>query len=260
MSTADSPDILVERTGGIVHLVINRPTHKNALTRAMYATMADTIVEADLDRAVRVILISGAEGIFTAGNDLADFLGNPTLDESHPTTRFMHALFECQTPVVAAVHGPAVGIGTTMLLHCDLVYAGESAWFQTPFVNLGLTPEYGSSILLPQRMGHARASEMLLLGRRVPAQEAHASGLVNSVTSDEDLLSTARKAAEQLAAQPARAVRESKRLMRVNQHDLLARVIQEEIDGFAAALTSPEFAEAAKAFFDKRKPDFSQFE
>ena len=260
MTTSPVHEILVERKDRIAHLTINRPAHKNALTLSMYSALAAALSDVNEDSAVRVVVLSGAQGSFTGGNDLGDFLQNPALGEAHPTVRFMRALYDCGKPVIAAVCGPAIGIGTTLLLHCDLVYAGESARFQTPFVNLGLCPEYASSLLLPQRMGYARAAEMLLLGEPFDAHKALACGLVNAVVKDEAALTDAMSAAQRLARQPARALRATKRLMKESQRELGRQVMQREIEDFMAGLQSAEFKEAVDAFFAKRKPDFSNFE
>ena len=260
MTTAAIDEVEVERNGHVVHAIIDRPERKNALTLAMYSALSRVLDDADRDGAIRAIVLSGAAGSFTSGNDLSDFLSNRDLAEGHPVLRFMRALSDCRKPVVAAVSGPAIGIGTTLLLHCDLVYAGESARFQTPFASLGLCPEFASSLLLPQRMGHARAAQMLLLGDAIDAQQAVACGLVNAVVPDATLVEHAVSVARRLAAQPPAAIRATKALMREGQRAATMSIMQAEVRDFVVGLQSEEFKEAVNAFFEKRKPDFSRFE
>lgn len=244
---------------GIFHIEIARPEKKNALTAAMYQAMADALASADADAAVRVILISGAGGNFTAGNDLADFLATPPMDESAPVFRFIKGFANLQKPFVAAVEGVAIGVGTTMLLHCDLVYAGSSARFALPFANLGLTPEAASSLLLPLRAGHAKAAEMLMLGEAFPAQTALDIGIVNAVLPDGQVLDHALERCRKLTTQPAASLRLTKQLMKRAQDALIRETMNVEADVFRQRLVSPEAKEAFAAFFEKRKPDFSSF-
>ena len=260
MTEAAISNVLIERQDRVLHLIINRPERKNALTQAMYAALADALNDANADSAIQVLVISGTQGEFSSGNDLKDFLQNTQLSDEHPTMRFMNALMDCQKPVIAAVGGSAIGIGTTLLLHCDLIYAGKSAIFQTPFVNLGLCPEYASSLLLPQRVGYPRAAEMLLLGASFDADKALTAGLVNAVLADDDVLRQALDTAQRLARQPARALYAAKRLLRQNQHEQIRQVIALEIEEFVTGLQSAEFKEAVDAFLSKRKPDFSRFQ
>ena len=236
-----------------------RPEKKNALTAGMYQTMADALASADADPAVRVILISGAGGNFTAGNDLADFLDQPPMDESAPVYRFIEGFARLQKPFVAAVEGVAVGVGTTMLLHCDLVYAGSGARFALPFANLGLTPEAAASLLLPLRAGHARAAEMLMLGEAFSAQVALEVGIVNAVLPDGQVLDHALERCRKLTTQPAASLRLTKQLMKRAQQALIRETMGAEADVFRQRLVSPEAREAFAAFFEKRKPDFSAF-
>ena len=252
--------ILVSISNRILHLQINRPEKKNALTQAMYSAMSDAIAQAEGDATVRVILISGHEGAFTAGNDIADFVQSPPAGEDSPVFRFLRTISTAKKPIVAAVNGVAVGIGTTMLLHCDLVYAGHGARFQLPFVNLGLVPEAGSSLILPQMIGHRRAAELLLLGDPFNAETAQEVGIVNSVVADGDVLATALHAAAQLAAKPPHALRLSKQLLKQHSSAAVQAAMTEEGAHFATLLTSPEATEALQAFLEKRKPDFSRFE
>ena len=243
----------------ILTLTINRPEKKNALTASMYATLADAITSADKDVKVRTILVTGTADSFTAGNDLMDFLENPPVSSSSPVFRFMHAIAGAKKPVVAAVNGLARGIGTTMLLHCDIVYAAESARFQLPFVNLGLVPELGSSLILPTLAGRTRAAEMLMFGDPFCAKKALDIGLINTVCSADDLLLTARGGAEKLASKPPAALRETKALLNMNVETIRAR-IDHEAKVFGERLNSPEVKESIAAFYEKRTPDFTTFE
>jgi enoyl-CoA hydratase/carnithine racemase len=244
---------------GVACIEIARPEKKNALTQAMYQAMADAIAAASADSAVRALLITGQPGVFTAGNDLEDFMQRPPLDADSPVGRFMQALLACDKPVVAAVNGAAIGIGATMLLHCDLVYVSDQARLVLPFVGLGLVPEFASSLLLPQRMGHAKAAEKLLLGEPITGAEAVALGMATAVLPASDVLTHARRMAERFNALPPGAVRDTKRLMRAGSSAGIARAVQAESAIFAERLRSPEAKEALQAFFEKRKPDFSKF-
>ena len=265
-----------ERCDGVFTLRINRPEKRNALNLAMYQSLADGIREADGDDTVRVILISGGDNCFTSGNDLADFLSVPParaespfmeadfisvppIEPESPVMQFLIAISTARKPIVAAVGGLAVGIGVTMLLHCDLVYAGNGATFQMPFVNLGLCPEAGSTLLLPMIMGHQRAAELLLLGEVFGAEKACAVGVVTAVCPDGEVLATARNRALQLAAQPAAAVRLAKKLLKRDYAVPLRETMAEEVKQFTTRLKSPEAAEALQAFMERRKPDFSRF-
>ena len=244
---------------GVFHIEMARPEKKNALTAGMYRTMADALASAEADPAVRVILISGAGGNFTAGNDLADFLGTPPMDESAPVYRFIEGFAKLQKPFVAAVEGVAVGVGTTMLLHCDLVYAGSGARFALPFANLGLTPEAASSLLLPLCIGHARAAEMLMLGEAFSAQVALETGIVNAVLPDAQVLDHALERCRKLTTQPAASLRLTKQLMKRAQQGPINDTMRCEAEVFRQRLVSPDAREAFAAFFEKRKPDFSKF-
>jgi len=248
-----------EMCEGILALQINRPDKKNALNLAMYQALAAGLKAADKDDTVRVILISGTDDCFTSGNDLADFLTSPPTGSQSPVMQFLAAISEARKPIVAAVKGLAVGVGVTMLLHCDLVYIGESATFQMPFVNLGLCPEAGSTLLLPRLMGHQRAAELLLLGEVFSAAKASSLGIATEICPDSDVLATARKKALQLAAQPAAAVRLAKDLLKRDYAVQLRETIVEEGAQFIVRLKSPEAGEALQAFKQRRKPDFSRF-
>jgi enoyl-CoA hydratase/carnithine racemase len=248
---------------GVATIEIARPEKKNALTMAMYQAMADAIDTAKADAAVRALLITGQPGIFTSGNDLEDFMQRPpgsgSAAEASPVSQFMRALLECDKPVVAAVTGAAIGIGTTMLLHCDLVYVSDEARLAMPFVGLGLVPEFGSSLLLPQRIGQARAAEKLLLGDPFTGADAVEMGLANAVLPAGEVANHARRVAERFNALPPGAVRETKRLLRGPQSEAVLRTLRAEGELFASRLRSPEAREAFLAFFEKRKPDFSKF-
>jgi enoyl-CoA hydratase/carnithine racemase len=254
------PNIVTELGGGVLRVQLDRPEKKNALTRAMYTRLTEVLEAADADPATRVIVLHGAGDAFTAGNDLRDFLEQPPQDQDHPTFRFILAVSRVQKPLVAAVHGVAIGIGTTLLLHCDLVYAAEGARFHTPFVDLGLVPELASSLTLPALAGHQRAAEMLLLGQPVDATRAAQLGFVNAVVPADRLLDTAMEAARTLAAKPAASVRLTKALMRGAQAALVASTLEEEARLFVDRLASPEAREAFAAFLEKRRPDFSRFQ
>jgi enoyl-CoA hydratase/carnithine racemase len=251
--------ITVDTSGGVATIVIARPQKKNALTFAMYQAMTDAVTAAVADDAVRALLIVGQPGVFTSGNDLEDFKRRPPLSENSPVFRFMQVLAACDKPVVAAVTGLAVGIGATMLLHCDLVYISDEALLAMPFVSLGLVPEFASSLLLPQLLGHAKAAEKLLLGETFTAIEAVEFGIANAVLPAGEVLAHARAMAERFNALPPSAVRDTKRLMRSGSKDAIARAMQDEAAVFIERLRSPEAQEAFEAFFAKRKPDFSKF-
>jgi enoyl-CoA hydratase/carnithine racemase len=243
----------------IAHVELARLDKKNALTADMYAGLADAIGAADKDPQVRVVLLHGAPDCFCAGNDVGDFLKRPPLVEGSPSARFFAAMQELRKPMVAAVGGPAVGIGTTMLLHCDVVYAASDARFQLPFVPLGITPEFGSTYILPLLAGYQRAAELLLLGRPFTAQKAYEIGLVSQVVEKENLMEKAREAAAALAALPPQSVQLTKQLMKKRHAQLVRETIAEEVKVFGERLGSAEAKEAMSAFLEKRKPDFSRF-
>jgi enoyl-CoA hydratase/carnithine racemase len=255
-----SEHLQIERDGGLLTLRMNRLDKKNALTRAMYAGMAAALDEADTDRSVRVVLLTGGESCFTSGNDVADFIQAPPSGLNSEVFQFMRALFDFGKPVVAAVAGPAVGIGTTLLLHCDLVYVARDAQLKMPFVSLGLCPEYGSSLILPQLLGHARAAELLLLGESFSGEQAAAWGIANQALDDgAATLSKAREMALRFLQLAPSAVVDSKRLMRAPGREELRRVIEEEGALFGQRLRLPEAIEALTAFMQRRKADFSRF-
>jgi len=253
-------DILVERANGVLSLAFNRPEKKNAITAAMYQIMADTLVSAQTDASVRAILIRGSAKIFSAGNDLEDFMKTPPMGEDAPVFQFLRAISSAEKPVVAAVAGPAVGIGTTLLLHCDLVYAADSASFSLPFAQLGLCPEAASSLLLQRVAGYQAAAEKLLLGEAFDAAEAQRMGFVNRVLPAAEVDAFAASQAAKLAALPASSLRVTKSLMKRASREELQTQMSEEALHFGKMLVAPEAREAFKAFFEKRKPDFRQFD
>lgn len=253
-------EIRIIEDGAVLEIHINRPERKNALTHAMYTAINDALQAGEARPDIRVFLITGTTDCFTAGNDMVDFLQNPPTAEGSPVMLFLDTLVKLKKPVVAAVNGPAVGVGTTMLLHCDLVYLGKDAKLKMPFVGLGLCPEAGSSYLLPLMLGQQRAAELLLLGEAIDATQAQAYGLANSIHENEACLDVARRKASELAALPPAAVRVSKDFMkRPFQEQLLAHMAQEGRE-FIARLGSEEAREAMQAFMEKRPPDFSRFE
>jgi len=244
---------------GVAQIGINRPDKKNALTPAMYAGLVEAFERAEADKAVRVALIHGTNECFTAGNDLQDFMNAPPKDDSSPVIRFLKTIHAAKKPIMAAVAGPAVGIGTTLLLHCDLIYADPKVRLQLPFVNLGLCPEAGSSFLLPQILGHPRAAELLLFGDPISAADALNFGLINGITPEGQVIATALEKARQLAARPVASLLVTKELLKKAHFRIVAQTIDEELALFGTRLKSPEAAEAFRAFFERRKPDFSKF-
>ncbi len=256
-------DIQTTAANGILTIAFNRPERKNAITGAMYQSMADALVAAESDSTVRAIVITGTPDIFTAGNDLDDFLKNGPVpgksDANRPVYQFMRALAGASKPVVAAVTGAAIGIGTTLLMHCDLVYAADKAKFSMPFVQLGLCPEFASSVQFPAIAGHPRAAEKLLLGEAFSAQEAFEMGLISKILPADELLPFAMAQAAKLVALPASSVRATKSLMKRSKQAPIEAAIAAENELFGAMLQAPEAKEAFTAFFEKRKPDFSRF-
>jgi enoyl-CoA hydratase/carnithine racemase len=246
--------IKTEINGNILRLTLNRPDKKNALTIRMYSDMAQAMDYADKTSTIRVIFISSSSDCFCSGNDLMDFMAFSQKKGAKPSNPFLSALCHAQKPIVAAVGGPAIGIGTTMLLHCDLVYAGQNASFQLPFVTLGLCPEAGSSYLLPAMVGYQRAARLLLLGEAISAKEAFDFGIVSDVIADNKLISFAWQKACQLAKLPQESLRISKSLLKKPFRDILDQVIADEIHHFTKRLQTSEFDKAATAFFERRKP------
>ena len=251
-------DIVTEHAGSILRIQLNRPTKRNAMTSAMYVALSDILKKATKDERTRVALWHGAGDSFCAGNDIEDFLENPPGPGESPQAQLMNALIDFDKPLIAAVQGAAIGGGTTMLLHCDFVYAGESAKFQMPFINLALVPEFGSSSIVPARIGHLRAAELILLGSPYDAKRAAELGLVTQIVPDQDLLSIATATAQKLAAKPAGALQASKRLIKQPFRQQIAAAMKAENEEFSAQVRSADAKEALTAFLEKRKPDFTR--
>ena len=258
MSTTPS-DILTHTESGVMTVTLNRVDKKNSITAAMYGAMADALVQAEADPAIRAVVLQGHETVFSAGNDIGDFLNQPPATAESPVYRFLHGIAGFSKPLIAAVCGPAVGVGTTMLFHCDLVYAGDNAAFSMPFVNLGLCPEAASSLLVPQMFGYHRAAEALLLGEPFFAEAALEVGLVNRIVPPTEVNGVAQGAARKLALKPLSSLIETKRLMKQGQAPQVAARMAEEGASFGRMLREPAAREAFGAFMEKRKPDFSRF-
>jgi enoyl-CoA hydratase/carnithine racemase len=248
--------IRFEVEGAIATIAFNRPQKKNAITAAMYQSAASALKDADANGTVRVIVITGDGACFTAGNDLEDFLQSPPQGDESPVTQFMNALRTTAKPVIAAVPGLAIGIGTTLLMHCELVYAADTAKFAMPFTQLGLCPEFASSVLLPRIAGYQRAAEKLLLGEAFNASEAEKMGLVNRVLPAEELMSFVQTQAAKLAALPTESLRVTKQLMKVDLQTPVAAAMLTEMQHFQRMLNGPDAKEAFTAFLEKRKPVF----
>jgi enoyl-CoA hydratase/carnithine racemase len=250
-------DIVTSRAESVLRIELNRPSKKNAMTSAMYITMADLLDAAAKDDEIRVVLWHGAGDSFCAGNDLDDFLKNPPAPEDSPQSRLINAFIAFEKPIVAAVHGAAVGGGTTMLTHCDFVYASETTKFQMPFINLALIPEFATTFSIPLRIGYLRAAELLLLGLPFDANRAAELGLVTRVVHDENLLETATETAQKLAGKSAAALQASKRLLKTPWRDALIEAAKAENSEFAVRVRSADTKEAITAFFEKRPADFT---
>ena len=251
-------EILSHADGGVLTLTLSRVERKNSLNVAMYAALADAIEQAAGDVATRVVVIQGHESVFSAGNDIQDFLKNPPAGQDSPVFRFLRGIATFPKPLLAAVCGPAVGVGTTLLLHCDLVYAGDNAAFSMPFVNLGLCPEAASSLLVPRMFGYHRAAEALLLGEPFFAEAALEVGLVNRIVPPSEANALAQQQARKLAAKPLSSLIETKRLMKGPQQEVVLRRMAEEGAVFGRMLREPAALEAMSAFMAKRHPDFSK--
>ena len=252
-------ELLIDKSSGVLTITLNRLDKKNSLTRTMYAGMAQALAQADADATLSAAVIQGHETVFSAGNDIGEFLNRLASGEKSPAFQFLRAISVFSKPLLAAVCGPAVGIGTTMLFHCDLVYAGDNAAFSMPFVNLGLCPEAASSYLAPQLMGYGRAAEALLLGEPFLAETALEMGLVSRIVPPSEASALAQRQARKLAAKPLGSLIETKRLLKKSQAPIVAERLLEEGTSFARLLTEPAAREAFTAFLEKRKPDFSKF-
>jgi enoyl-CoA hydratase/carnithine racemase len=251
-------EIVTERSGSILRVELNRPAKRNAMTSRMYITLASIFGDAAKDERIHAVLWHGAGDSFCAGNDIGDFLKNPPGPGDSPQAQLMNAFIELDKPLVAAVQGAAIGGGTTMLMHCDFVYAGESAKFQMPFINLALVPEFGSSCSIPARIGHIRAAELILLGLSFDARKAADLGLVTQVVSDQNLLATASETARKLAAKPAGALQASKKLMKQSFREQIKAAMQAENEEYSARVRSEDAKEAFAAFLQKRPPNFNR--
>ena len=250
-------EIIPERSASVLRVQLNRPAKKNAMTSSMYVTLAEIFTDAAKNEQTRVVLWHGAGDSFCAGNDIEDFLKNPPGPGDSPQARLMNALVDFDKPIVAAVQGAAIGGGTTMLTHCDFVYAGESAKFRMPFIDLAVLPEFGSSCSIPAMMGHIRAAELILLGLPFDARRALELGFVNQVVSDQNLLATASETARKLAAKPAGALQASKRLMKRSFRGQIKAAMKAENEAFSAQVRSEDAREAFAAFLQKRPPNFN---
>lgn len=244
-------DILTTTSQGVTTIQFNRVAKRNAITEAMYTQMRVALDEAAADADVRAVVFQGDDTCFTAGNDLQDFMQHPIKDRDAPVLQFLRTAAVFPKPMVAAVNGSAVGIGTTLLLHCDLVVAGQGAVFQLPFVNLGLVPEFASSLLIPRQVGYVKAAEWLLLGNKFGAEEALAAGLINRVVADADTLATGAALAAELASRPPQAMQAAKALMKGPDHAEVLQVIDAEAEVFQQRLRSQEFSAAVQAFFKR---------
>lgn len=253
-------DILTHTDAGVMTLTLNRLDKKNSITATMYTTLADALAQAAADESVRVVLFQGHESIFSAGNDIGDFLNQPPTTQDSPVFRFLRGMATFEKPLLAAVAGPAVGIGTTMLFHCDLVYAGDNAAFSMPFVNLGLCPEAASSLLAPRLFGYHRAAEALLMGEPFFAEAAQEVGLVNRVVPPTEVNGYAQAQARKLAAKPLTSLIATKRLMKGASQQEVLQKMDEEGQSFGRMLREPAAKEAFGAFMEKRKPDFSKIQ
>jgi enoyl-CoA hydratase/carnithine racemase len=251
-------DIVTERSEGVLRVELNRPEKRNAMTSSMYTKLAEIFNDAAKDESIRVVLWHGAGDAFCAGNDVDDFLEHPPGPGASPQAQLMNALVDFDKPVIAAVRGAAIGGGTTMLLHCDFVYAGESTRFQMPFVNLAVVPEFGSSCLVPFAIGHIRAAELVMLGLPFDARRAAALGLVTLVVPDQDILQVATKTAQALAEKPAGALQASKRLLKRSFREQVKQAMDAENEAFSVRVRSEEAKEALTAFLEKRPPDFTK--
>lgn len=250
--------VRVHRRGAIAAIELHRPEKRNAITGEMYEAMAEALGAAEADAGVRVVLFHGQREAFTAGNDLGDFIRRPPEGEDSPVFRFLRRVTGAAKPLIAAVEGPAVGIGTTLLLHCDLVFAGSDARFQLPFTKLGLVPEFASSYLLPLWAGWQRAAELLLLGEPFDAATAREAGIVTRIVAPGEAIAAGWQAAEKLAALPPDSVRETKALMKLAHREAIEGRMSAEGERFRRMLREPAAREAFAAFTEKRAPDFSR--
>ena len=254
-----APEIVTDRSGSVLRIQLNRPAKRNAMTFNMYATIAELLNQAVEDEGIRVVILYGAGESFTAGNDLEDFLRNPPTDVANsPQGRFIAALNNFDKPLIAAVHGAAVGSGTTVLLHCDFVYAAENTTFRMPFIDLALVPELGTSYSLPAQIGYIAAAELVMLGMPFDARRAAELGLVTRVVSDHGLMATAMETAQALSQKPADALRACKRLLKRGAREQTETAVRIEDEDYRTRLRSADAKEAMTAFFERRRPDFTK--
>jgi len=254
-----APEIVTDRSGSVLRVQLNRPAKRNAMTFNMYATIAELLNQAVEDEGIRVVILYGAGGSFTAGNDLEDFLRNPPTDVANsPQGRFIAALNNFDKPLIAAVHGAAVGSGTTVLLHCDFVYAAENTTFRMPFIDLALVPELGTSYSLPAQIGYIAAAELVMLGMPFDARRAAELRLVTRVVSDHGLMATAMETAQALSQKPADALRACKRLLKRGAREQTETAVRIEDEEYRTRLRSADAKEAMRAFFERRRPDFTK--
>jgi enoyl-CoA hydratase/carnithine racemase len=251
-------ELLTELSGNVLRVQFNRPAKKNAMTMAMYTGLADLLNEADRNEDINVVLLSGAGDCFTAGNDLDDFMKNPPGPGDSPQARLINALIRFSKPLVAAVHGVAIGGGTTILTHFDFVYAADNTKFQVPFINLGLVPEFGSSYSLPRQLGHLHAAEFFMLGEPFNATRANELRLITAVVPSPEVMARATETAQKLARKPATALRACKDLLKRPDREQLEKSVAREMEEFAVRVRSADAKEAISAFFEKRAPDFSR--
>lgn len=254
----DTTDLLVTVEQGVMHLCFHRPQQKNAINVAMYRAMVHALQQAAERPDIKLVAFSGSGGNFTSGNDLADFATQPPTDSNHPVVQFLQTMATFEKPVVAAVEGVAVGIGTTLLLHCDYVVATEDARLQLPFANLGLCPEFAASYLLPKVVGYAKASEWLLFGEFFTGQDAASAGLVNRAVATGEFRPWFDQICQRLCEQPPHALKNTKRLLKSSDKTGMLQAMEDELVTFQRSLGSSEFAEAVSAFFEKRKPNFDK--
>ncbi|WP_163937791.1 enoyl-CoA hydratase-related protein [Paraferrimonas sp. SM1919] len=241
-------NIIYTTKNGVAIITLNRPEKRNAISTLMYQELTEYLIKAETDSSIKAVIIQGQENCFTAGNDIKDFLNSGAFDSNHPTIKFLYKLSNFAKPAVAAIAGAAVGIGTTLLLHCDLVVATPCAKLQLPFTNLGLVPEAASSLLLPNLVGHHKASELLLLGTPFSGEQARDLGLVNYLVDPSDLLSKAQNVAEQLAQKPTEALMLTKALLKMNTQKAINTTMNNELDIFAQCLQSDAAKQAFAAF------------
>ena len=251
--------VLINLDQGVLTVTFNRPEKKNAMTNGIYDQINEAIYRAEHEAQIKVVVLTGAGDFFSAGNDIADFMTQPPEGETSPVVKLLLRLANTDIPILAAVNGPAIGIGTTILLHCDKVYAVDSAFFSTPFVTLGVVPEAGSSLLMPKYLGYQMAARLLMFAERITAEEAKDCGLIGHLCAADQLTEVVAEEARRIAKLPKKTIRQAKRLMRRNEETLTDRIVY-EMEQFGEALRSAESKEAMAAFVEKRSPNFAQFD